>query len=164
MCIFQGCSSRLSLLCVLFLFRPSHSLCWGSLLSSHTQHLASGDPGKIHTGTVWGRVGMFSGSAKVEGSWCFLVLSESHREKEGEVHFSSSALVVDFTFCGCILALARGSCTDPCTDTCTENKETCVNYFPAVLQLLPHCKNVDTLREPLSSSSYSGWLVHGRKC
>lgn len=80
-----------------FLFRPSHSLCWGSLLSSHTQHLASGDPGKIHTGTVWGRVGMLSGSAKVERSWCFLVLSESHREKEGEVHFSSSALVVDFT-------------------------------------------------------------------
>lgn len=97
-CIFQGCSSRFSLLCVdLFLFRPSHSLCWGSVLSTHTQHLASGHTGKIHTGTVWGRVRMFSGSAKVEGTWCFLVVSESHREKEGEVHFSSSALVVDFT-------------------------------------------------------------------
>ena len=44
-----------------------------------------------------------------------------------------------------------------------EHKETCVNYCPAVLQLLLHCKNVDTLRGSLSSSSYSGWLVHSRK-
>lgn len=154
MCIFQGCSSRFSLLCVdLFLFRPSHSLCWGSFLSTHTQHLASGDPGKIHTGTVWDGVRTFSGSAKVEGTWWLLVVSESHREKEREVHFSSSALVMDFTFCGCILL----------QDDLAEHKGTSVNYFPAVLQLLLHCKNVDTLREPLSSSRYSGWLMHGRK-
>lgn len=134
LCIFQECSSRFSRLCVnLFLFRPSHSLCWGSLLSTHTQHLASGDPGKIHTGTVWGRVGMFSGSAKVEGTWCFVVVSESHREKEGEVHFSlSSALIVDFT---CFVVSSWLLQED-----LGKYKETSVNYFPAVLQLLLHCK------------------------
>lgn len=44
-----------------------------------------------------------------------------------------------------------------------EHKETCVDYCPAVLQLLLHSKNVDTFRESLSPSSYSGWLVHSRK-
>lgn len=28
----------------------------------------------------------------------------------------------------------------------TEHEETCVNYCPAVLQLLLHCTNVDTLK------------------
>lgn len=45
-----------------------------------------------------------------------------------------------------------------------EHKETCVNYCPAVLQLLLHFEYVVTLRESLSPSSYSRWLVHGRKC
>lgn len=99
---------------------------------------------------------MSSGSAKVAGTWCFVMAFESHKEKEGEVHFSSCALVVDFTCFVVAFWLLQ--------EDLAEHRETSVNYFPAILQLLLHCKNVDTLREPLSSSSYFGWLVHGRKC
>lgn len=84
------------------------------------------------------------------------MVSESHREKEREVHFSSNVLVMNVT--GFVVASLL------LQENLAEYKETSVNYFPAVLQLLLHCKNVDTLREPLSSSSYSGQLVHGRKC
>lgn len=60
------------------------------------------------------------------------MVSGSHREEEEEVHFPSSALVVDFT---CFVVASWLLQED-----LAEYKETCVNYFPGVLQLLLHCK------------------------
>lgn len=95
--------------CVLLsLFRPPHSLCWGSLLGAHPQHLAAGDPGKIHTGTARGGGGKCSGSVqKKKGTLVAFGVSKHCRGKEGGRHCSTRGVVAD-TCLPLDLHLSRG--------------------------------------------------------
>lgn len=148
--------------CYLSVFRPPHSLCWGSLLGTHPQHLAAGDPGKIHPGTAWGRAGTFSGSAQKErdsgGFWG----SPNAVGKRGERCTPPPVVWLQMLVCYLNFICFVGACWLSQEDL-AEHRETCVNYYPAVLQLLLHCGNVDTQREPLSPSTCSGRLAHDRK-
>lgn len=154
-CAFTGSPSRFSLLHVaLSVFRPPHSLCWGSLLGAHPQHLAAGDPGKIHTGTAWGRV-----LCRKKGTLVAFGVSKHCRGKEGERHCSTTGLVAD----ACLPLDLHLFGFWLSQEDLAGRQATRASYCPAVWQLLLHCENVDTRREPLSPSGRSGRLARSRK-
>lgn len=86
-------------------------------------------------------------------------VSKHCRGKEGERHCSTTGLVAD----ACLPLDLHLFGFWLSQEDLAGRQATRASYCPAVWQLLLHCENVDTRREPLSPSGRSGRLARSRK-